>query len=406
VGPRRDRGCERGPDPRPARPARPIRHTGTGARYRARDHRFADGRAARRHSDRERDLSRRLCTERRACDRIPSAPHAPGVHRRRRSSPDLRRSRPRSPQRPRSGPRPRHQGARHSSWALPVAVDRRRRPRASHQPGRERRLRALLRDGPRHDPRSLRRRRDRAHQLLHRRALHPGRRGPCRVARLRGAENKDRRRLRSDLDRRLSERPAELGRRHGFKLSATATNTDTPPITAVDVAPASEQDGPQAKHLIDAQPAGRRPQRLLGDTAYGTGPIRAELAEREVDVLAPVPEAPAKPGRLAKRDFHIDLQAGTVTCPAGQVAPIRTEPSGARRATFSKRACDGCPPGALHDRARRPAGSHCPRRTPVDRRPSSARRPADGRAPAPHPAADRAAARLARRPLRRPQKPL
>jgi hypothetical protein len=53
----------------------------------------------------------------------------------------------------------------------------------------------------------------------------------------------------------------------GYKLSAAATNTETPLITAVDVAPASEQDGPQAALLVDAQPPARRPARLLGDTA-------------------------------------------------------------------------------------------------------------------------------------------
>lgn len=129
----------------------------------------------------------------------------------------------------------------------------------------------------------------------------------------------------------------------GYKLSATATNTETPLITAVDVAPASEQDGPQAKDLIDAQPEHRRPGRLLGDTAYGTGPVRAELAQREVEMLAPVPEGHVKEGRLAKRDFHVDLAAGTVTCPAGHHAAIRSEPSGQRRARFSRRVCGACP---------------------------------------------------------------
>jgi hypothetical protein len=147
-------------------------------------------------------------------------------------------------------------------------------------------------------------------------------------------------------------RKSQHQRFDGYKLSATATNTDTPLITAIDVAPACEQDGPQAKALIDTQPDGRRPDRLLGDTAYGTGPVRAELADRQVDVLAPVPEAPGKPGRLIKRDFDIDLVAGTVRCPAGQTAPIRTEPSGARRASFSKRICDACP---LRERCVAPA---------------------------------------------------
>jgi hypothetical protein len=103
----------------------------------------------------------------------------------------------------------------------------------------------------------------------------------------------------------------------GDKLSAAATNTRIPLITAIEVAPAGEQDGPQAKHLIDAQPPERRPKRVLGDTAYGNGPVRAELADRDVDVLAPVPEGTVAEGRLAKRDFHIDFDAGTVTCPAG-----------------------------------------------------------------------------------------
>jgi hypothetical protein len=147
-------------------------------------------------------------------------------------------------------------------------------------------------------------------------------------------------------------RKSQHQRFDGYKLSATATNTDAPLITAVDVAPASEQDGPQAKHLIDAQPAERRPQRLLGDTAYGTGPVRAELAERAVDVLAPVFDGSIKPGRLGKRDFHVDLTAGTVTCPTGNTAQIRTEPSGTRRARFAKDACARCP---LRERCVQPA---------------------------------------------------
>jgi hypothetical protein len=137
----------------------------------------------------------------------------------------------------------------------------------------------------------------------------------------------------------------------GYKLSAAATNTAEPLITAVEVAPANEPDGPQAKALVDQQPERRLPALVLGDTAYGTGPVRAELAARDVEVLAPVPEAPAREDRLLKSDFAIDFEAGIVTCPAGQVAPIRTEPSGNRRASFSL-------PPARTARSRRAA---CPR---------------------------------------------
>jgi len=147
-------------------------------------------------------------------------------------------------------------------------------------------------------------------------------------------------------------RKSQHQRFDGFKLHAAATNAEVPLLTAVEVAPANQQDGPQAGALVDQQPEQTRPQRVLGDTAYGTGPVRAELAEREVEVLAPVPTPPAKEGRLQKRDFAVDLDAGTVTCPAGEVVPIRSEPSGQRRASFAKAACDRCP---LRERCVSPA---------------------------------------------------
>ena len=129
----------------------------------------------------------------------------------------------------------------------------------------------------------------------------------------------------------------------GFKLHAAATNSDEPLLTAVEVTAANEQDGPQAKGLVEQQPNDRCPERVLGDTAYGTGPVRAELSARGVDVLAPVAEATVKESRLAKRDFPIDLDAGTVACPAGEVVPIRTAPSGRRRASFPRPSCANCP---------------------------------------------------------------
>src|SRR3954447_5600708 len=129
----------------------------------------------------------------------------------------------------------------------------------------------------------------------------------------------------------------------GYKLSAAATNTEVPLICAVDVAPASEQDGPQAKHLSAGQPAARRPKRVLGDTAYGNGPVRAQLAERNVDVLAPVPEGKVIAERLAKRDFAIDLDAGTVTCPGGHTVTINISKTGFRGANFTRGMCRGCP---------------------------------------------------------------
>ena len=87
----------------------------------------------------------------------------------------------------------------------------------------------------------------------------------------------------------------------------------------------------------------RRPRRVLGDTAYGNGPVRAELAERDVDVLAPVPEGKVVEARFAKRDFQFDLDAGTVTCPGGHTVAISTSKNGFRGANFTRGMCRGCP---------------------------------------------------------------
>ena len=138
-------------------------------------------------------------------------------------------------------------------------------------------------------------------------------------------------------------RKSQHQRFDGYKLSAAASNGSEPLILAVHVSPAGETDGPQAKHLIDAQPPEQRPQRILGDTAYGNGPVRAELAERDVEVLAPVPDGMIVADRIGKREFEIDLATDTVTCPAGHTVAINTSKTGFRGANFATAMCRDCP---------------------------------------------------------------
>ena len=146
-------------------------------------------------------------------------------------------------------------------------------------------------------------------------------------------------------------RKSQHQRFDGFKLSAAVANTQRATHHRRR-ARARLRAGPAASQAPHRRAAGRwRPARVLGDTAYGTGPVRAELAARGVEVLAPVPAGAVKPGHFAKLDFHIDLDAATVTCPAGRTAPIHTEPKGARRARFAKAGCDAC---ELRDRCVQP----------------------------------------------------
>lgn len=129
----------------------------------------------------------------------------------------------------------------------------------------------------------------------------------------------------------------------GYKLHAAATNAEVPLITAVEVEPAAEHDGPQAKELVDSQPEACRPKRILGDMAYGNQGVREEMEEREVEVLAP-PATSKRHPVFGKEEFEIDLEASTVTCPAGKVAPIGPLRRGGERvANFRRSDCRPCP---------------------------------------------------------------
>ena len=83
---------------------------------------------------------------------------------------------------------------------------------------------------------------------------------------------------------------------------------------------------------------------VLGDSAYGTGELRAQLqASGHTTVIKPPPLRPAVPGGFTIGDFTIDSEAGTVTCPAGHTAALgRRHADGTRLAQF-KALCQGCP---------------------------------------------------------------
>lgn len=133
----------------------------------------------------------------------------------------------------------------------------------------------------------------------------------------------------------------------GYKLHAAAA-VDAPILTAISVSPGNAHDGQHAASLIDQQPANRRPSRVLGDTAYGNITVREALEQRHVEVLAPLASSSPKQGRTPKERFQIDLEAETVTCPAGNTTVIygqqaRANDNGERIAIFKRATCEPCP---------------------------------------------------------------
>jgi Transposase DDE domain/Transposase domain (DUF772) len=145
--------------------------------------------------------------------------------------------------------------------------------------------------------------------------------------------------------------------RHGHKTAAhgvdgykahVAVDPDSEVITAAEVSPATSGDAAVAPTLLDdltpdAQGGGPATGAVVyGDSAYGTGTHLAWLDHHGLTpmVKAQLPTAPG--GRFAKDRFRIDLQAGTVTCPARVTAPILSASRGGGRARFGA-ACSVCP---------------------------------------------------------------
>jgi transposase/IS5 family transposase len=129
----------------------------------------------------------------------------------------------------------------------------------------------------------------------------------------------------------------------GYKLHAAAA-TEAPLLASICVSPGNEHDGQHTQTLVEAEPAERRPQRVIGDTAYGNIETREALEGCSVAVLAPLDTTSPKDGTVPKDAFAIELEAGTVTCPRGETAQMqRPDPRGERLARFARRACKPCP---------------------------------------------------------------
>ena len=162
-------------------------------------------------------------------------------------------------------------------------------------------------------------------------------------------------------DRMPSVHDPEL--RHGHKSSrrrfnghkaAIVVDTDSQLITAVDVLPGNAPDNLGALELVERSEAstGSVVEEAMGDAAYGDGGTRQTFAEAGRRLVAKVPGRPDRK-HFPKNDFHLDLAAGSCTCPAGQVTgaivPAGKRTDGAGRVyrlqafQFDGAVCGVCP---------------------------------------------------------------
>lgn len=132
-------------------------------------------------------------------------------------------------------------------------------------------------------------------------------------------------------DRIISVHDPEM--RHGRKSTsnrfnghkaALAVDTDSQLITAVEVLPGNASDNVGVLELVkqSEENTGIPVETTIGDAAYGDGATRQAFVDAGRTLVAKVPGRPEK-AHFPKEDFHIDLEAGTCTCPSGRVTQVR-----------------------------------------------------------------------------------
>jgi hypothetical protein len=127
-------------------------------------------------------------------------------------------------------------------------------------------------------------------------------------------------------------------RRDGYRAHLAAC-PETGIITGGQLTKAAGEENSDAAVAAALLAAGDSPAGVYGDSAYGTGDLRAALEETgHTAVIKPKPLKPAVEGGFTLDDFTVDESAGTVTCPAGVIRRI----SARRNVTFGS-VCRGCP---------------------------------------------------------------
>jgi len=134
----------------------------------------------------------------------------------------------------------------------------------------------------------------------------------------------------------------------GHKLDVIG-DEDSELVLGVEVRAGNASDGEGAVGLLGQIMAlpGIVIGTLLGDMAYSDGDVREAVEQQGAELVAKVPPV-TNGGRFPKTDFEINLEAGSVTCPAGvtttDARPARDHKGRpATRFVFAPATCAACP---------------------------------------------------------------
>jgi Transposase DDE domain/Transposase domain (DUF772) len=126
----------------------------------------------------------------------------------------------------------------------------------------------------------------------------------------------------------------------GYKAHLSI-DPDSELIDEVTATPANTPDRDAVPGLLAGHGSGQDKPEVIGDSAYGDAETRAGLQEQGFSMTAKCPPARNAAGRFSKDQFEVNLERGTVTCPAGNTAPITAAARGGR-ASF-RPWCAACP---------------------------------------------------------------
>lgn len=127
----------------------------------------------------------------------------------------------------------------------------------------------------------------------------------------------------------------------GYKTHASV-DPDSELIDEVTVTPANVPDRDAVDDLLEPSTEDEDKPEVVGDSAYADGDTRDRLTNRGYKLRAKVPPARNRAGRFTKDRFGIDLDEGTVTCPADVTVAIRPSRRGGGKASFAAH-CATCP---------------------------------------------------------------
>ena len=121
-------------------------------------------------------------------------------------------------------------------------------------------------------------------------------------------------------------RKSPENRRDGYRAHVAAC-PETGIITGEQLTRAAGEENSDAAVARQLLAAEGGPAEVYGDSAYGTGDLRAAMSQAgHTAVIKPGPLKPAVEGGFTLDDFTVDETAGTVTCPAGVTRPDHRPP--------------------------------------------------------------------------------